>query len=119
MPSKLFEYENDDGDEVCVEIPMEWQICYVCNGEGKESAYLGAITQEDRDRDWDHDDFAHYMSGGYDRPCAACRSTGKVLEVDWETFEEQNPEACKAYQQYLEYEACYEQECRMERMMGC
>ena len=68
-----WEYDNDDGDTVCVEIPARWEICGTCSGEGKHSRALGAITEEDRDQYWSEDEFHDYMNGGYDSPCEDCK----------------------------------------------
>jgi DnaJ-class molecular chaperone len=74
--------ENEEGEEVTDELPTRWAICSACEGEGKSSAYLGAITQEDRERDWSPEEFEGYMNGDYDKTCEACQGTGKVREVD-------------------------------------
>jgi hypothetical protein len=109
----------DDGEEAVYDLPARWEICSTCDGEGRESAYLGAITQEDRDRDWSHDEWEDYMQGGYDRPCAACNATGKILRVDLERLKFQDKALYAAYCEYLQDEADYQQMCRMERMLGC
>lgn len=69
-----------------------WIICPECRGEGKSSAYLGAITQEDRERDWDPDSWDDYMNGAYDRICDCCNGTGKVREKACEDYLERKAE---------------------------
>lgn len=69
-----------------------WMICQECHGEGKSSAYLGAITQEDRDRDWDPDAWDDYLSGAYDRICGVCKGEGKIREKAWANYCEQRSE---------------------------
>lgn len=120
-----WEYENDDGECQMVDIPAKWEICCECSGEGKSSAYLGAITQEDRDLHWSHDEFEDYMNGGYDRTCESCGGSGKVLVPDWDFMDceirigSERGKIYKAYEDFLKFEAEYERECAMERMMGC
>ena len=121
-----FEYENEETGEFSMEkIPATWEICGVCDGEGKESAYLGAITQDDLESSGDQDDFEHYLDGGYDRTCECCGGSGKVLTPDWKLMDyqiEAGTELGKiytAYQRHLEFEADYQRECAMERAMGC
>lgn len=72
---------GDDEDKF-VKVPANWVICGTCEGAGKHSLHLGAITEGDRDRDWDSDSWEDYMSGGYDRSCDPCEGTGKVLVID-------------------------------------
>lgn len=75
----------DEDTGATVKLPTCWAICGCCNGEGKSSLYLGAITGSDREPGgmWDDPDaFEDYINGGYDRTCDECRGTGKVRVVD-------------------------------------
>lgn len=56
----------------------QWMICPDCEGNGKHSKHIGAITEEDRDRDWSYDEFDDYMAGAYDKACDMCKGSGKV-----------------------------------------
>lgn len=58
-----------------------WMICPECRGDGKHSKHLGEITEEDRERGWDPDDFERYISGEYDKICDACRGAGKLQDA--------------------------------------
>jgi hypothetical protein len=108
---------DDEGNET--PLPFKWCICSDCNGHGKSSAYLGAITQSDREPggSWeDPDDFACYMSGGYDKRCDTCDGTGKVQVVDDEKLtKEQRKQLREQRQADREYAA----EVAAERRFGC
>ena len=93
------------------QLPARWFICGCCNGDGRSSAYLGVI---DRD-EWDADEFEDYLAGGYDRPCAACSGSGKVLEVDRERCD---PEVLAAIDRDAYDLAMHRRECEAERRMG-
>ena len=69
-------------DETVVQVPARWVICGHCEGHGKSSSHLGAITSDEWHQDWDEDSRAHYMAGDYDRPCEACDGLGRVLVED-------------------------------------
>lgn len=69
-----------------------WMICQECRGDGKHSKHLGAITEEDRERDWDPDEFERYVNGEYDKICDACRGAGKIREKAWEAYSERQSE---------------------------
>ena len=101
MPTITWERETDDGDVELHELPAYWAICSTCRGNGRHSLHLGAITEEDRDRDWAPDEFEDYVHGGYDRPCEACGGSGKVLFVDPKTCKK---ELYEAYDAHLELE---------------
>ncbi len=78
--------DDIDPDDDIAPDTSPWIICGECFGEGKSSAYLGAITQEDRERDWDPDEFERYMEGGYDRICGCCKGAGKVRTKFYENY---------------------------------
>lgn len=108
---------DEEGNEK--QLPFKWCICSDCAGNGKSSAYLGAITQGDREPGgaWeDSDQFDDYMRGGYDKPCATCEGTGKVKVVDYDKLDKATKEAWRAQRQAdREYEA----EVAAERRFGC
>lgn len=72
-----------DGTEI--KLPYKWEVCSVCNGEGKHvnpSVDAGGISAEQF-----HDDpeFAEdYFSGAYDVQCQCChgRTTERVIDLD-------------------------------------
>ena len=92
-----------DGEDVTVELPSRWEICSHCSGHGRSCAYLGAITMAQWHRDWDEDEREAYMRGEYDRPCAPCGGSGKVLALavdgDTDDLPELQREAIERYRQ--------------------
>lgn len=110
--------DEEAGDLAYVEFPAAWEICGVCDGEGKSSAYLGAITEEDR-QDWSEESWESYLAGGYDRQCDCCKGAGKTLVIDVEALSaEQKP----LYEAYLAHESDMEQdrmECERTMRMEC
>lgn len=110
-----YDFINDDGDEEYIDVPAKWEICSDCSGEGESSAYLGAITMEDRERDWSPDEFEDYMRGGYDKTCDGCSGTGKIRVPDYDALD---PETRKRIEDKEQDDAEYEAMCRAERRMG-
>lgn len=110
-------YDEDD-NEVVYDLPMHWEICGTCDGEGKHSLHLGAITMDEWDRDWSYEEQEDYMSGRYDRCCEDCRGTGKVQVVDWESLKRENPEAYEARMEWEREEADFRAISEAERRMG-
>ena len=109
-------------DGASIRLPARWCICSACEGEGKSSAYLGAITMSDREPGgvWeDHDEFRGYMRGDYDRTCDACDGAGKVLELDRERCTAEQAAALEAYDDDRRIDAEIEAEMRAERRAGC
>jgi hypothetical protein len=109
--------ETDEGD-VEVALPFKWVICGHCRGHGTSSAYLGAITQADREPGgtWeDPEEFADYMAGRYDRECDRCGGSGKVAVVDRERAE---PEHLKAWDAECQAEREIRAAEAAERRMG-
>lgn len=74
-------FYTDEGDEVVLDLPARWEICGDCEGEGKSSAYLGALTEDVR-ADWHPDELDDYLRGRYDRACECCKGSGRVLTPD-------------------------------------
>lgn len=102
-----------DHNDAPIPLPMKWQICGQCSGEGMSSAYLGAFTREDFDED---PDFAvAYMDGVYDRPCERCSGAGKVKVVDVARL---SPDVRVQYENAVQEEREYNEMVRMEREMG-
>lgn len=102
---------DDEGDEI--ELPTVWEICGTCRGNGVESAYLGAFTREELDRDPEF--FEEYMAGGYDRTCAECKGSGKIEVVDYDRLD---AALKKRYDSAAREEADYRAMCEAERRMG-
>jgi len=108
-------YCEDDSER---ELPCRWEICGACRGNGTSSAYLGAITESDREPGgaWeDPEDFGRYMRGDYDRACDECDGAGKVEVVDEDKLD---AETLKAWREQCRDEREYERACAAERRMG-
>jgi hypothetical protein len=107
---------EETGEEIT--LPTRWEICCTCEGDGTSSAYLGAITESDREPGgtWeDPDDFREYMRGGYDRTCDECRGAGKVRVVDHDKL---TPDQRRELAETIEAEREYEATVAAERRMG-
>lgn len=90
-------------DEVEIELATKWQVCSVCDGDGKHvnpSIDCNGLTEEDFCEDYDFREA--YMDGVYDVTCSRCggRTTERV--VDWDQLE---PHVRDAYQQQLDDDA--------------
>jgi hypothetical protein len=70
---------DDEGNEVT--LPTKWEVCSACGGEGKSSAYLGAFTPDELDREGE-DFVIDYWNGAYDRECEICNGRTTVRAVD-------------------------------------
>lgn len=104
-----------DGEVPTCTIRYEWAICDTCKGHGGHSRRLGVIDHETWS-EWDDDERAFYMGGGYDATCDRCRGTGKVQEVNMEALPDEVREWIDGY-----YDDLYEGEMirYQERLMGC
>lgn len=82
-------WENDSGEEIETEFPLEYTVCSGCQGKGKHvhRAIDGhGLTREDFDED---PDFAEaYFSGRYDVTCEECDGARvvPVLALEEERF---------------------------------
>lgn len=98
------------------ELPTRWEVCSVCDGEGKHvnpSIDCGGLSAEDFHED---PDFAEdYFSGTYDVTCNRCggRTTERV--VDWEAMTDEQREA---YEEECQAEADFRAEQLAELRMG-
>lgn len=93
MAIKPITIEIDDPEQegwtVEIDLPTKWAICDTCRGNGSHSLRFGAITAEDRERDWDDESFESYMRGDYDEPCGDCEGgKRRVVDVDQLTPEQ-------------------------------
>ena len=107
--------EHDDGTSEEIELPTHWEVCPVCDGEGKHvnpSIDAGGINPADEDPEFLED----YMSGVYDVVCNHCGGRTTVREVDVDAM---SPELRQAYEDDLRFEAEYEAERRAEFLLGC
>lgn len=104
-------------DEVEHELPTKWEVCSVCDGEGKHvnpSIDCNGLSAEDFDED---PDFAEaYFDGAYDVPCNRCNGRSTERVVDWDKVP---PELRAAYERQAREEADYQAERWAEIRMGC
>lgn len=107
-------YTADDEEK---QLPVKWEICSCCNGEGKSSAHLGAFTASERNETFrdDPEFMEDYFAGHFDQPCDACDGTGKVQVVD---FEQVSPEDRAIWEQMMEQERFDAAVSRAERRAG-
>lgn len=115
------EIEHGDDEDRSVNLPAKYEICSQCRGTGGHSLRFGAITQSDRDENWDEDSFAAYMRGDYDEKCEPCDGTGKVLVIDRDAIRTDEQKAALAkYDADAEAEADFraEQEAEMRYCYG-
>ena len=104
---------TDDGD---IELPTRWDVCSVCNGEGRHvnpNIDRNGISAQDFYDDPDFYD--EYMSGTYDVTCYRCHGRTTERVVDWEAL---TPEQVEAYEQQLQDEAYDRAVAEAERRMG-
>lgn len=96
-------------------LPYRFEICSICEGHGRSSAYLGAFTADEMAQQGPdfHDD---YMAGRYDRACEPCDGTGKVMVADHSRMTAAQREA---WELECQLEAEDEAEREAERRMGC
>lgn len=112
--------EMGDDEDTFVEVPAKWIICSTCRGNGKHSHALGAITMEDRERDWDQDSWNDYMGGMYDRQCEVCEGDGKIAVIDRDCFmTERQKAAVKKQDEDDAIDDEIEAEHRAEIAFGC
>lgn len=110
------EIEQDDGSFAEIELPTKWEVCSVCDGNGKHvnpSIDAGGLTHDDFADDPDF--AAEYFGGTYDVTCQRCggRTTERV--VDWDAL---TPEQRDAYDEQQRADAAYEAERLAEIRMG-
>lgn len=115
MQLKTRTIEDDNGNETEIQVPCKWIICGYCQGNGKHSRDLGAITSSEWADEWDEESRENYLSGAYDKSCEECHGSGKVLEEDYSTLSKIDRELLEAQDQS---EADYQRTCAAERRMG-
>lgn len=107
-----------DGDEIALDMPIVWEICGECRGEGKRLAdgFHGvAFTEEDR-RDWSPEDTDDYFGGALDVGCPECEGTGKIRALDLNAVPFPLSKAIRDWSLEEEADAA---ERAQERAMGC
>jgi hypothetical protein len=121
----VFEYDDDDGNEISVSLPATFVVCPTCEGHGthlREGIREHAYTREEFEESFDDEEREEYFrhGGRYDVTCEQCGGKRVVLEVDRDacvTAEQRS--ALAAYDAALEDDRQYRAECESERRMGC
>ena len=108
-------YDEATDDFVDVELPTKWEVCDLCDGEGKH--VNPAIDCGGLREDWaDDPDFRRdYFGGRYDVPCNLCGGKRVIKGVDCDALTE---ELRKAYEEHLEDEYEARAERLAEKSMG-
>lgn len=76
-------------DEGLPEIPVIWEVCSTCYGEGTLGGYPGVYTQEDFAEDPDF--FEDYRA--HRRQCEDCRGRTTVKVADYDSADEETRDA--------------------------
>ncbi len=111
-----------EGDYHRLDLPTKWAICPECDGDGHclPHGMRGyGYTQEEWDRDWDHEDRQRYFSGGYDVQCDVCHGSGKVQSTDWESVVARSPKLYELLMKFCDMEHRFATQEAYERKMGC
>jgi hypothetical protein len=123
----LLQWFDDDTDKDCeelVEVPIKYEVCWLCSGKGTHvnpSIDCNGLTREDFDAD---PDFAEsYFSGHYDQTCEECHGHRIVPVINHEGVSEEVAALIKRVEEQREEDAKYEAMAHAERMaeirMGC
>lgn len=118
----VFSLMDDDGDEKQYELPVVWEVCGTCGGNGRHvnpsiDAEHGITREElDEDPDFEHD----YFGGVYDVTCSECKGKRVVPEIDRERCarSEKLTAILERWDDWCADEADYRSVCDMERRMG-
>ena len=105
-------YKIYDADGIEISLPLKWEICGGCNGNG--AANHTAYTWEEMEEKGE-DFIEDYLAGRYDRCCEACGGSGKVKAVDRERT---SPELLELLDESIREERAHRREVAMELAMG-
>lgn len=112
------EWEDDEGEEQVTRMGFTWAVCGTCSGRGTHvnpSIDAHGITGEEFAQDPDFAD--DYFSGAYDVTCYECGGKRVAPALSPQSSEDERILERLAEKAQADWE--YEQECAMERMMGC
>lgn len=95
-------------------LPMKWEICHCCSGNGSHALHAIAITADEWD-EWDYDSREDYFSGVYDTACGECNGSGKLKVINFDYISD---EVKKAWDEWENDRYEYLAEVEAERRMG-
>lgn len=114
------EVEADDGEMYIELLPIKYEVCGTCEGRGSHvnpSIDCGGLTSDDF---YDDPDFEEgYRSGHYDVTCYGCNGKRVMPVINDSCLNAAQRRAVEYIEECAQYEAEYQAQCRMERMMGC
>ena len=124
-----YTYEDDDGNEITISLPVKMEVCPECSGTGFVLAggLRGAsFTSEEFYECFDDPESreAYFTRGSYlDEQCDVCHGKNVVPVIDEDNIPAKDRAAYEAYEKHAEeqaqFEAEYAAECAAERRMGC
>lgn len=121
-------WENEAEEEVTHSFPSKNEVCHRCEGYGTHlNPSIGehAYTPEEFDQEFDDEGKEEYFRHGgiYDVQCETCKGEKVLPVVDEEHLSPEDKKLFGEYREWKEeqdaFDADYEAECRMERLMGC
>lgn len=107
------EYWAGVSEDLEFEIPLCWQICSNCDGNGEHTNRNidgNGITASEWENDWDEEERETYMSGGYDVTCKECGGTGKVYGPNYDAMTQAQTEILENHlnvSAQMDYEDAY------------
>ena len=114
------EVEDENGEMYLETLPVKFEVCDTCDGRGSHvnpSIDSGGLTSDDfyDDPDFEED----YHSGRYDVTCYSCGGKRVLPVINHSYLNEAQKKAVEYIEDCARYEAEYQAQCRMERIMGC
>jgi len=97
---KVIVYDEDESYETTA--PGYRVVCPRCGGSGTHDhpAFSNGITGSEW-AEWEPEERENYMNGTYDVPCEECHGRNVVDEIDWETWEGEDPKSAKLHLDHL------------------
>ncbi len=109
-------FEMDDEN---YRLPFKYQVCPTCDGKGSHVNPSIDSHGISADEFYEDPDFGEsYFRGDYDVTCYECKGDRVVPGFDIEIFSETEKEIYEKYQDLIQEDLDYIQECEAERRMG-
>ncbi len=111
---------NDDGEELEVEFPAKYEVCELCEGQGKHvNPSIDAHGISGHEFSEDPEFAEEYFNGTYDVPCYRCKGKRVEPTLNEENFNEEQKANLHLLEKMWDEEYAYRQEVMAERKMGC